>query len=333
MPQNPKYYDLISHLNDAYGIDVTTAKKLNIGNDFNTSVYRATDCDHNNYFVKLRRKFQPASIIIPNILHKNGCEHVISPLKMKNGAYWGKSQESAIQESTIIVYPHINGRNAVDVKLTPHQWSQIGVFLKDLHTISLPQLENYDIPKETFSDQWHEQVLSFMAELDETQHHDDITRQTAIFLKSKHAVISELTERTKNLQKTLKNQPFDPVLCHSDLHGWNVMIDDHDLYIMDWDTIILAPKERDLMFIGGGIWDSGHTHDMEQRYFYDGYGPTNVNKDLILYYRFSRILQDLSEYYDHIFKSSDNNDQKHQSLLYLQRNFEENGTIACALRA
>ncbi len=35
------------------------------------------------------------------------------------------------------------------------------------------------------------------------------------------------------------------------------MIDKEEaLYIVDWDTLIFAPKERELMFIGAGIWDT-----------------------------------------------------------------------------
>ena len=46
-------------------------------------------------------------------------------------------------------------------------------------------------------------------------------------------------------------------MCHKDIHGGNILIRTDGqppvLYILDWDDPILAPKERDLMFIGGGI--------------------------------------------------------------------------------
>ena len=44
-----------------------------------------------------------------------------------------------------------------------------------------------------------------------------------------------------------------------------------NLYLVGGDTLILAPKKPDLMFIGGGIWDSGYTPD-EESLFYKGYG-------------------------------------------------------------
>jgi Ser/Thr protein kinase RdoA (MazF antagonist) len=44
------------------------------------------------------------------------------------------------------------------------------------------------------------------------------------------------------------------VLCHADLHTWNVLVDSvGDLWIADWDEAVLAPRERDLMFVVGGI--------------------------------------------------------------------------------
>lgn len=51
------------------------------------------------------------------------------------------------------------------------------------------------------------------------------------------------------------------------------MIDGNDtLYIVDWDDPIIAPKERDLMFIGGGVanvWNERH----EEVSFYRGMEP------------------------------------------------------------
>jgi len=67
----------------------------------------------------------------------------------------------------------------------------------------------------------------------------------------------------------------------------------------------LAPKERDLMFIGAGIWDSGHVPTEEESLFYQGYGQTKINHDAICYYRFERIIQDIAEYCEHIILSDE----------------------------
>ena len=73
------------------------------------------------------------------------------------------------------------------------------------------------------------------------------------------------------------------VLCHGDLHAWNVLVvSDNHLWIVDWDEAVLAPRERDLMFVVGGI---GHglvrPHDTER--FLQGYGETGIDPRLLAY--------------------------------------------------
>jgi spectinomycin phosphotransferase len=124
------------------------------------------------------------------------------------------------------------------------------------------------------------------------------------------------------------------ILCHADIHGWNLIIDKEEaLYIVDWDTLIFAPKERDLMFVGAGIWDSGRTAAEEESLFYRGYGQTKINQDAICYYRFERIIQDIAEYCEYIFLSDEGGEDRVQSLEYLQSIFLMNGAIERAYQA
>ncbi len=87
------------------------------------------------------------------------------------------------------------------------------------------------------------------------------------------------------------------------------------------------------MFIGSGIWDSGLTTSEEESIFYKGYGQIEINYDAICYYRFERIIQDISQYCNHIFLTDDDNAARLQSLEYLQSNWRANGTIEKAYQA
>jgi spectinomycin phosphotransferase len=66
-------------------------------------------------------------------------------------------------------------------------------------------------------------------------------------------------------------------------------------YIVDWDEPIMAPKERDLMFIGGGVCNVWN-NPSEEALFYKGYGKTEINKTILAYYRHERIVEDIAEY-------------------------------------
>ncbi len=64
--------------------------------------------------------------------------------------------------------------------------------------------------------------------------------------------IHRLVDGAEQLAQMLQNDSHSCVLCHSDIHAGNVLIDQSNaIYIVDWDAPIMAPKERDLMFIGG----------------------------------------------------------------------------------
>jgi spectinomycin phosphotransferase len=156
----------------------------------------------------------------------------------------------------------------------------------------------------------------------------------ALFLKSKSSEILKVVERAEELAITIQKQPLDYVLCHADIHGWNLLVDTQAaFYIVDWDTLIFAPKERDLMFIGADIWDSGLTAAEEESRFYKGYGQAEIDHDLLTYYRFERIIQDIGDYCEYIFLSDAGGDDRLQCLEHLQRVFLPNGAIERAYQA
>ena len=98
--------------------------------------------------------------------------------------------------------------------------------------------------------------------------------------------------------------------------------------MVDWDTLLFAPKERDLMFIGGGLGDSGYTPEQEERLFYRGYGPTDINQVAIAYYRYERIIEDIAVYCEQLFLSDAGGQDRSQSLAIVKFYFLPGGTIA-----
>ena len=48
--------------------------------------------------------------------------------------------------------------------------------------------------------------------------------------------------------------------------------------MVDWDGLLLAPRERDLMFVAGEEWTR----------FLEGYGPAALDRTVLAYYRAAR---------------------------------------------
>jgi len=151
---------------------------------------------------------------------------------------------------------------------------------------------------------------------------DPIAIKVAAFLHAKRAEIRDLVGQAERLALALQAQSPEYIVCHADIHAGNVLIDANDaLYIVDWDTLIFAPKERDLMYIGGGQFGAGHTPHEEKPLFYQGYGQTPVDPSALAYYRYERIIQDIAVFCEQLLLTNAGGDDREQSLRYLMSNF------------
>jgi spectinomycin phosphotransferase len=321
---NLKDEEIIICLRDVYGLSVASIKFLNIGADFNTSVYKVKTQSEDNYFLKLRSgEFLEASVSVPQYLADLGITEVILPLATKTGQLW-----SNIGAFKAILYPYVDGHNGLEAKLSKDQWTQFGAAIKKIHSADIPSSTTKDVPHEMFSSKWRETVKAFLGRIENEVFEDPVAVKMALFLKSKSREILKLVELAEKFAITIQKQPLEYILCHADIHGWNLIVDKQGaLYIVDWDTLIFAPKERDLMFVGAGIWESGLTATEEESLFYQGYNQPKINQDAIAYYRFERIIQDIGEYCEYIFLSDEGGDNRMQYFEYLKSNFLPGGTI------
>lgn len=316
--------EIIACLRDLYGLNVETITFLPLGADFNTAVYRVTTSTQTDYFLKLRSgKFLEASVSVPKYLADLGIKQVIPPILTKLGQLY-----SGLESFKAILYPYVEGRNGVEAKLSEDQWAQIGAAIKKLHSVDIPASITKGVPREMFSSKWRETVKAFLIRIENEVFEEPVAIKMALFLKSKSSEILKIIERTEALALAIQKQPLDYVLCHADMHGWNLIVDkEGEIYIVDWDTLIFAPVERDLMFVGAGIWDSGLTAAEEESLFYQGYTQTNINQDAMAYYRFERIIQDIGDYCEYIFLSDEGGDDRMQCFEHLQPVFLPNGAI------
>lgn len=284
---------IINSLNTDYGIEIATLTLLPLGADMNASVYRAQAVDQSSYFVKLKRGHKhDISIVIVELLHKAGIQ-VILPIKTIEG-----QSTQRIQDYTLIVYPFIEGKDGFSRNLTDNQWIKLGKALRKVHEMDVPLSVKNQVRRETYSSKWREAVRSLYLQTKPID--EEIAVKLSKFMEENTLIIHKLVDRAEQLGQKIQNQSPKFVLCHSDIHGGNVLMDDSDtIYIVDWDDPIMAPKERDLMFIGGGVanvWNDPH----EEKLFYKGYGKTEINSTILSYYRHERIVEDIALFGDEL---------------------------------
>ncbi len=318
---------IITCLKNEYGLSVAKIVFFPLGADLNTAVYQAIADDETPYFVKLRRgDFDEASVSVPKFLSDLGIKQIIPSLPTQTGQLW-----ASLPPYKMILYPFVAGHNGFEVNLSDQQRIELGTALKKFHTAVIPAALTKNVRREAFSPRWRETVKLFLAQIENEAFDDSLAMELAAFLKTKRDETFDLVNRAERLALTLQAQSPEFILCHADIHGWNLLIDGNDaLYMVDWDTLIFAPKERDLMFVGCGLGGNGHTLQEEETLFYQGYGQTQLNPIALAYYRYERIIEDIAIYCEQLFLSDDGGEDRKQSLKNLKSNFRPNGTIEIA---
>jgi spectinomycin phosphotransferase len=318
---------IISRLEEVYDLHVADLSFLPIGADLRTAVYRVVRDNGTVFFLKLRRKFREVIVLVPLFLRESGIQEILAPLEAKSGEHWAD-----FGEYKLILYPFIEGKDGFEVELTDQHREKLGEALHGIHTLQIPQDLYQLIRKETFSPEWRTDMKSFLGQVESRTFHDSTAGKLAEFIKSKRSEIIHLIERAEQLAFELQSSHPNLVLCHSDIHGGNILLSHTgELYIVDWDDPILAPKERDLMFVGGGI-DGIWKREEAQAVFYRGYGQTKIDLAALTYYRYERVIEDLVVICMQILSTDEGGADREQGYRWFTSNFEPGQTIEIADR-
>ena len=318
---------IISRLQEEYGLHATEFNFLPIGADGRTSVYRVVTAEGKPYFLKLRKNFDEVIVRVPLFLKEHGVNAILVPFETNAKRPWAD-----FGEYTMILYPFIQGKNGFEIDLTDEQKRSLGAAFKAIHQAKLPPALQRQIRKENFSLGWRESMREYQAQVEKEVFTDATAAKLAAFTRSKQREITTLVDRAEQLAAKLQSKSLDLVLCHSDIHGGNILIaDSGELYIVDWDDPILALKERDLMFIGGGIdnlWKSQREIDL----FFQGYENTEIDLEALAYYRYERVIEDLVVICDQLLTTDQGGADRERSYGWFTSNFEPGGTLEIAER-
>lgn len=311
-------------LASAYDLRISTLAFLPLGADINTAVYRAEEAGGGAYFVKLRRgAFRPVTVRVPAFLHDQDVPALIPPLKTVSGRLW-----TVMDRYKMIVYPFIEGQNGYEAALSDQHWLELGAALRAIHTANLPAPLARRVPREKYSAIFRRQVSAFQRQTRQADFADPAAARLAALMRTHEDTIRGLVRRTETLARALRVRSLPFTLCHADLHAGNLHIGaDGRLYIIDWDTLMLAPKEHDLGLIGGcRLWN-----DPKQiALFYQGYASNEIDTCALAYYRSERVIMDIAAFCSQLFLSDEGGPDREQALVYFASNFLPGAEIELA---
>jgi spectinomycin phosphotransferase len=187
----------------------------------------------------------------------------------------------------VIVYPFIDGDTSL-TGMTDAHWKEVGATFWRIHQTRLPPTGFESLRKETFDPtRYARWVRDF--EAGQLQSRDGgsgsgraLRASWAVHQATIHMIVTSL----EKLAAVLRERPFQYVICHADLHAANLLRDAAGrVFVIDWDDVMLAPKERDFIFIRAPQADA----------FWDGYGHRERDWVVLSYYLWERVTQDLIE--------------------------------------
>ncbi|MGB0386602.1 MAG: phosphotransferase [Ardenticatenaceae bacterium] len=344
MLEKPNLQDnkIITALRDGYGIAVSEVDFLPLGNDSVAWVYRVCAADGTPYFLKVKKGavYEP-SLVVPRYLKDRGIEQVIAPLPTKSGQLWAK-----VADFTMILYPFLEGKMAAHKGMSDRQWVEFGTVLKKIHSTPLSAELLGLLPRESFKPKWgglvreRDAFLELQNMVKNSVYNTPYERELALFWKEQAQEISKIVARAETLGRMLQNRSSvgtfsaEWVLCHADIHQFNIMLDENDqIFIVDWDETLLAPKERDLMFVGGGV---GGVQDgaKEEALFFKGYGHTEIDWLALAYYRYEWVVQDMGDYAERVFLMQDIGEEtKKDAVAGFVSFFEPGNVVEVAYRS
>jgi thiamine kinase-like enzyme len=279
-------HNTIDILQKAYGIRALYIREVPSG--WSAAAYKVLS-DSGEFFLKAYDKFKPSvGIWINRIkeympvvvwLFKNTPlrDGMTAPLLTSGGAY------SCEDENFLyMLFPFINGQTICESKLTAEQTSKLAEIIALLHTYGPEIPVKTDSLREDFD-------ISFCADLCVRLRNMDekLYKKLAPFSNSVYMKCADL----QNAAASLREAKLRFALCHTDIHGWNLM-QSENLVLIDWECLKLAPVEADLFSFTDTFFFPYALDDFLSVYrtMHKDY---RVNTEAMRFYRLRRRLEDI----------------------------------------
>src|SRR6266571_5176426 len=274
---------LRAFLQDQYDLYPVTLEFLPRGKDYKAGVYRVVSEQSTAYLLKVtsRSLYEPRCLV-PRYLNDQGIISVVAPVPTKSNALWTK-----LMDWTVIVYPFIDGDTSL-TGMTNEQWKEVGTIFKRIHQVRLSPEGFESLRKETFDPtEYARWVRAFETQHLHSRHGGSVSERALLTSWVAHqSTIHKVVTSLEKLAEVLQSRIFPYVICHADLHAANLLRDHAgQVFVIDWDEVMLAPKERDFIFIRAPQADA----------FWEGYGLREIDWRALTYYLWERVVQDLIE--------------------------------------
>ncbi len=323
-PPDLRVGDLLERARTRFGLVADEAEFLPVGNDSRAWAFRLSSGGE-AWFVKvLAPPVNEAAVEVPRYLAKRGIEHLVLPVPTLTGAFIDREEPFSL-----VVYPFLEGESGGQVGLTFEQRTELGRTMRRIHDLPVGDelvgivRREWFVPRDLPEARRIGQRVSGSLE-------EPLERAFAEAWSAHQPEIDRIVDGVGQLGVEGRSRAGAEVLCHADIHPWNVLVQPSGGFaIVDWNETVLAPRERDLMFVDGG---PGPSRDADA--FFAGYGEIEIDSVVIAYYRFEWVVEELADYGRRTFFMPELGDStKAEAVELFLRIFEPGEVVDTALQA
>ena len=303
-------------IGDSFGFHVLDCRAVQGG--WSALAYRL-ETDHGPYFLKAYDKTRPTLAewirridgYMPVLLWLGGREElrgaISCPVLTELGEY--KLED---ERFIYLVDAYIEGETVCEERLTGTQIAELAQILAMLHQIGSLCPNIPSSMREDFDIAFCGQLLWWMRD-------DTLPQDVRRALEPYRDKVDVKTGQLHELARMLRQEPPPFVLCHTDVHGWNLMQAGR-LILIDWEGLRLAPAEADLFAFSRNFF-----YDEEGAAFGNAYRALRPeyaeNAAAMEFYRVRRRLEDIHAFVEGLLSDGLEGEEREKSLWHIGKEF------------
>ena len=237
--------------------------------------------------------------------HTGLCGRVNAPLRTKSGKVRVETKQYAY-----LLFTYIDGTTPANTPLSIDQQQELARIVGELHREGTRMPFDFRGIQETF----HIPCADLL-EISPIPH-------DSLCVHQKHDMLMLAIDQAFALAEHVQAERLPLVLCHADIHGWNLMQSDK-LVLIDWESIRFAPVEADLF----SLWGSWHWGDSHWRSYWDTvvpiyqqYNPQYIFREKVLhFYQLRRHIEDVNDFYRQYVHDDMRDEERQEVVACLER--------------
>jgi spectinomycin phosphotransferase len=312
--------DVIRALDEGWGVTVESAEFAAVG--FGSFHWIATDEDQHRFFVTVDdignrpwlgntadsvfAGMQKAFDMVVSLRGREGLDFVLAPLRSLDG----ESVRRVGPRHSVAVFPFVDGESGgFSDDIGPERRAEMVRMLAELHqaTPSVPDLP----PPLTLGFAGRPGLEAAARDLENPWVGGPFAEPARAWLTGHAGDLRQKLDDFDQVVRAVVATQGPPVITHGEPHPGNVMLSKGKLLLIDWDTVALAPPERDLWLVAS---DSG-----AEGALYEELTGRTVNSAALDLYRQAWLLADVATYIELFRSPHDRKADTEDAWTYLER--------------